>query len=178
MPKVFCIFAAQYIYRIKRNLTIMQTQIKQLYIYLALFCTSTICFIACNTPSQQIVLDNTVLNAANQVLYDTVGAKHDTAMLLMKAIGQQQYRLRAVLNTSDTFNVSQDELLGALLGLKKADDAMMRWMRKFKGIELEEAYYLAQTADSIARYLRLEEDKIEAVHRQMLESIRAAKQIQ
>jgi hypothetical protein len=59
--------------------------------------------------------------------------------------------------------------------LKKADDGMMNWMHEFKSTELNEAEYKAMSEAAILTYLKGEEEKIEQVHIDMLESIKNGK---
>ena len=122
--------------------------------------------------NEQIVLPSKI-----QILYDTVGAKHDTAMLMMKDIGKCQYALRNYLQAANVDTTKKENILTALSNLKKGEEAMMAWMREFKGLELEEEYYKKNSNDSIMHYLKAEEVKIEKVHNLMLKNIESAKEL-
>lgn len=111
------------------------------------------------------------LDSTLAILYDTVGAKHDTAMLLMKDIGQVRSKLRKLMTRFGEEDYERKDILDLLSALKKADDGMMNWMRMFKGVELEEAFYKESDHATIEAYLKEEEAKIEQVHQDMLNSI-------
>jgi hypothetical protein len=139
-----------------------------------------LCFYACTTASNDKEQPSEpLLRADNQSRYDTVGAKHDTAMLLMKEIASCQYRLRNSLELAkkEGSSAQKEVILEGLLALQKAEDAMMGWMRAFKGVDLEEAFYKNQTEKAVLHYLQEEEIKIEQVHRQMKASIELAQRL-
>lgn len=108
-------------------------------------------------------------DAAN--LYQIVGEKHDTAMLLMSNIEGTRSKLRIAMNVSEMDSIQKDSILNLLTALKKADEGMMNWMNAFKSTELNEAEYQAMSETEILTYLKEEEKKIEQVHLDMLESI-------
>ncbi len=104
-------------------------------------------------------------------LYEIVGEKHDTAMLLMKNIEQVKSALRLEMKTLEKEAASKDIILDLLTALKKADDGMMDWMHEFKSTELDEEMYKAMSEEEIMAYLKQEEVKIEQVHLDMINSI-------
>ena len=79
-----------------------------------------------------------------------------------------------IINSEEENEPKKDTILDLLLALNKADDAMMNWMREFKNTDFNEDMYKSMKEEEIMDYLKLEEVKIEKVHRQMLNSIRAA----
>lgn len=105
-------------------------------------------------------------------LYQIVGEKHDTAMLLMSNIEATRSKLRLVMKTVDIDSLRKDSVLTLLTALKKADDGMMNWMHEFKSTELNEEEYKAMSKTDVMTYLKKEEKKIEKVHVDMLESIK------
>ncbi len=111
------------------------------------------------------------LSSKTAELYRIVGEKHDTAMLLMKEIGIGQNRLRIKISNLEEGSLQKDTILDLLLELRKADDAMMNWMREFKNTDLNEDMYKAMKEEEIMDYLKQEELKIENVHQKMLKSI-------
>ena len=127
---------------------------------------------ACNEPSPQIE-EGPSFSLSEQAaeLYQIVGEKHDTAMLLTKNIENVQHSLRSKLETIKSSTPEKDSLLDLLTALKKADDSMMDWMHEFKNTDLNEAEYQAMSEQEILTYLREEEAKIEQVHVDMLSSI-------
>lgn len=117
-----------------------------------------------------------LLEPAASELYRIVGAKHDTAMLLMGAIGGMQSALRLELGKiKEEKSPKKDSVLTLLTALKKADDSMMTWMHEFKNTDLNEDEYKAMTPAQIMDYLKSEETKIEQVHQDMLNSIANSK---
>lgn len=106
-------------------------------------------------------------------LYTIVGAKHDTAMLLMGDIRRTQQALRSVL--SEQKGLAKEKVLDALTALQRADDGMMTWMHEFKSTELNEEEYQALSEAEIKAYLEKEEKKIEQVHVDMTTSIATGK---
>jgi len=121
-------------------------------------------------PKEQEVTEFSLSTEAGN-LYEIVGAKHDTAMLLMKDIGKAQNALRGKLKGIEGSSPEKDSILNLLTALKKADDAMMTWMREFKNVLMDEAHYQAMSEEGIMAYLREEERKIEQVHVDMINSI-------
>jgi len=111
------------------------------------------------------------VNAAD--LYQVVGEKHDTAMLLMSNIEGVRNKLRVEMKVAAIDSLRKDSILTLLTGLKKADDGMMNWMHEFKSTELDEAEYQAMSEADILAYLKEEEQKIEKVHVDMVESIKS-----
>ena len=102
-------------------------------------------------------------------LYSLVGAKHDSAMLLMNDIYKSQRKWRKVLNDS---SVQETELILDCLGaLNRADEAMMDWMRNFKSMELETSFYQNSPDSVVFDYLKKEEKAIERIHIEMIESL-------
>lgn len=130
-----------------------------------------------NAPKTvEVVEDETFeLSPEAAILYDTVGAKHDTAMLLMGAIGKTQSKLRLQLKSMEEGDEKRAQVLDLLTALKKADDGMMNWMREFKSTELNDDEYKTMSNEEIMAYLKEEEKKIEQVHVDMLNSIAAGK---
>lgn len=108
-------------------------------------------------------------------LYQIVGEKHDTAMLLMTNIGKMQSLLRIQLEATETLEAEKDSILNLLTALKKADDGMMNWMREFKSTELNDEEYKAMSEEQIMNYLKDEEAKIEKIHLEMINSIKSVK---
>ena len=141
---------------------------------LSLLCFSILFFNCNSNNNEKEQNDSFYLSPAAEHLYSVVGEKHDTAMLLMKDIGNAQYKLRNSLNET-VDSLQKKKILDLLLALKKADDAMMNWMREFKNKDLDEDMYKSMTEAEIVNYLSKEEVKIEAVHQQMLKSIADAK---
>ena len=133
-------------------------------------------FAACTSPQEQPVEETTVLSAALNTHYLEVMEQHDTAMLLMKDIAKVRHQLREHMKTvevSDTVN--KTVLLGLLKDLQKADDGMMTWMRYFKSTSLDEAWYKKEEETTLSAYLAAEEKKIQQVHVDMINSIKAGK---
>ncbi|BDS11886.1 hypothetical protein [Aureispira anguillae] len=114
------------------------------------------------------------LSSQAEDLYQIVGEKHDTAMLLMKNIEQAKSALRLKMEGLET-GAEKDAILDLLMALKKADDGMMNWMREFKSTELNDEEYKAMSEQEIMAYLKKEEQKIEQVHIDMLTSIENGK---
>lgn len=144
---------------------------KELWMGLLLSCL----MIACEDSTSKSETNNPIeeefmlsTQAAN--LYQIVGEKHDTAMLLMKNIEQVKSALRLKLKSTQG-EVSKDTILDLLTALKKADDGMMDWMHEFKSTELDEETYKAMSEQEIMAYLKEEEIKIEKVHLDMINSI-------
>ena len=108
-------------------------------------------------------------------LYQVVGEKHDTAMLLMANIEGVRNKLRLELKEMPIDSLRKDSILTLLTALKKADDGMMNWMHEFKNTELNEEEYKAMSEAAILAYLKEEEQKIEKVHVDMVESIKGGK---
>lgn len=105
-------------------------------------------------------------------LYQIVGEKHDTAMLLMSDIEAARSKLRLAMKTANIDSLRKDSILTLLTALKKADEGMMTWMHEFKSTELNEDEYKTMSEADIMAYLKDEEQKIEKVHVDMLESIK------
>lgn len=102
-------------------------------------------------------------------LYSLVGAKHDSAMLLMNAIYKSQRKWRKILNDS---SIQEKEFILDRLGaLNRADEAMMDWMRNFKSMELETSFYQNSLESDVLDYLKNEEKAIEQIHLEMIESL-------
>ena len=140
--------------------------------YLLLLTSILFFFFNCNSNNNEKEQNDTFsLPPVAANLYQIVGEQHDTAMLLMKDIGNARNNLRKSLKSETTDSVQKDIILDLLLALKKADDAMMNWMREFKNTALDEDLYNAMSEEEIITYLRNEESKIKAVHQQMLKSI-------
>lgn len=141
--------------------------------YLLLLITS-LCVMSCaNNQLNENPKDETwelPLEAAN--LYQIVGEKHDTAMLLMSNIEGTRSKLRIQMKMEGVDSLRKDSILTFLTELKKADDGMMNWMHEFKNTELNEAEYKKMSESAILAYLKEEEAKIEQVHLDMLESIK------
>jgi hypothetical protein len=105
--------------------------------------------------------------------YTVVVAKHDTAMLLMGDIERTQRALRTLLPQQE--GAAKTSVLDALTYLQKADDGMMTWMHEFRSTELHEEEYKTLSEAEIEAYLQEEEQKIEQVHADMLNSIAQGK---
>jgi hypothetical protein len=121
-------------------------------------------------PEEQEVTGFSLSTAAAD-LYQVVGDKHDTAMLLMKGIGKAQNTLRGKLKKIEGSSPAKDSILNLLTALKKGDDGMMDWMREFKNVLMDDEHYKAKSEDEIMAYLREEDRKIEQVHIDMINSI-------
>lgn len=144
--------------------------------YLFFLSCFSILFFNCNSENNAKEQDGTFsLTPVAAHLYSVVGEKHDTAMLLMKDIGNARHKLRNSINNVQVDSLQKLKILDLLLGLKKAEDAMMNWMREFKNTDLDEDMYKSMSETEIIAYLSKEEEKIEAVHQQMLQSIAEAK---
>lgn len=141
--------------------------------YLLLLITSLL-LISCTDyePKKKVEEDTWKLSTDAAELYQIVGEKHDTAMLLMGNIEGTRSKLRVEMKTLDIDSLQKDSILNLLTALKKADDGMMNWMHEFKNTELNEAEYKAMSETEILKYLKEEERKIEEVHLDMLESIK------
>jgi hypothetical protein len=143
--------------------------------YLLILTSFSILFFNCNSSNNEKEQNNAFsLSPVAEHLYSVVGEKHDTAMLLMKDIGNARHTLRNSLN-EQVDSLQKLKILDLLLALKKADDAMMNWMREFKNTDLDEDMYKSMSEAEIVNYLSNEEVKIEAVQQQMLKSIAQAK---
>lgn len=126
-------------------------------------------------PSKKIEKETWKLNEDAATLYQVVGEKHDTAMLLMTDIEATRSQLRLRMKTAEIDSLKKDTILNLLTALKKADDGMMNWMHEFKSTELNEEEYKKMSEADIMTYLKDEEQKIEQVHIDMLESIKNGK---
>ncbi|WMX17314.1 MULTISPECIES: hypothetical protein [unclassified Aureispira] len=126
-------------------------------------------------PSKKIEKETWKLNEDAATLYQVVGEKHDTAMLLMTDIEATRSQLRLRMKTAEIDSLKKDTILNLLTALKKADDGMMNWMHEFKSTELNEEEYKKMSETDIMTYLKDEEQKIEQVHIDMLESIKDGK---
>ncbi len=124
-------------------------------------------------PASSTVEEAYQLPETLAVLYTTVGAKHDTAMLLMSDIERAKHALRGRLPTLK--EGEKEPLLTALTALNKAGEGMMTWMREFKGLDLYEEDYRVMSVAEIEAYLQAEEAKIEQVHVAMSNSIANAR---
>lgn len=142
-----------------------------------LFLITSLLLISCtdNKSKAKIQKETWELSTDAADLYQIVGAKHDTAMLLMSNIEGVRSKLRVAMKVSDIDSVRKDSILTLLTALKKADDGMMNWMHQFKSTELNEKEYKRMTEAVVMRYLKEEEEKIEQVHLDMLESIKNGK---
>jgi len=128
-----------------------------------------------NTTTEQTE-ESFQLSQEAAILYDTVGAKHDTAMLLMNDIKRVQSQLRKTIDGS-RLKAVEERCLEKLTLLRNADKAMMDWMANFKSVEMEEETYMAMSEEAIMDYLKEEEHKIEVIHQQMLTAIQEGEQL-
>lgn len=136
--------------------------------------TSLVLISCVNNESKKKVKEETwELSADAANLYQIVGEKHDTAMLLMSNIEGVRNKLRAEMKVEGIDKLQKDAILDLLTALKKADDGMMNWMHQFKSTELDEAEYKEMSEAAILAYLKEEEAKIEQVHIDMVESIKS-----
>lgn len=142
--------------------------------YLLLMITSLV-LISCvnNESKKKIKAETWELSADAANLYQVVGEKHDTAMLLMSNIEGVRNKLRLEMKVEGIDKLQKDSILDLLTALKKADDGMMNWMHQFKSTELDEAEYKEMSEAAILAYLKEEEAKIEQVHIDMVESIKS-----
>ncbi|MFT5646383.1 MAG: hypothetical protein ACI976_001064 [Aureispira sp.] len=141
--------------------------------YLLLMTTSLFLISCVNNGSKKKVEEETwKLSADAANLYQVVGEKHDTAMLLMSNIEGARNKLRVEMKVEGIDKLQKDSILDLLMALKKADDGMMNWMHQFKNTELNEAEYKRMSEAAILAYLKEEEAKIEQVHIDMVESIK------
>jgi hypothetical protein len=142
-----------------------------------LFLITSLFLISCTNSGSKNKLEQEIwelpADAAN--LYQIVGEKHDTAMLLMSKIEGARSKLRVAMKVEGVDSLQKDSILNLLTTLKKADDGMMNWMHEFKSTELNEKDYKAMSEADIIAYLKEEEEKIEQVHVDMLESIKNGK---
>ncbi len=153
---------------------------KQTILFFSVF---TILF-ACNSNSTDNnnanttieVQDSFSLSAEAEVLYQLVSDKHDTAMLLMSDIARVQDLMRKIIEESNLKSV-EERCLEKMTLLRNADKAMMVWMNEFKGLEMYEEDYKNMSEEEIMNYLQSEEDKIESVHEQMLQSIKEGEEL-
>jgi len=144
--------------------------------YLLLLVTSLVLISCVNNESKKKVEKETwKLSADAADLYQVVGDKHDVAMLLMSKIEGTRNKLRVEMKVVAIDSLRKDSILDLLTTLKKSDDGMMNWMHEFKSTELNEAEYKAMSETAILTYLKEEEEKIEQVHIDMLESIKNGK---
>jgi PBP1b-binding outer membrane lipoprotein LpoB len=133
-------------------------------------------FVACTSPKEEAVEETTVLSAALNTYYLEVMEQHDTAMLLMKDIAIVRHQLREYMKSVEaTDTISKTILIDLLKDLQKADDGMMTWMRYFKSTSLDEAWYKKEKETTLRTYLAVEEKKIQQVHVDMINSIKAGK---
>jgi hypothetical protein len=141
--------------------------------YLLLLITS-LCLISCanNQLKEKPKNETWELPSDAGDLYQIVGEKHDTAMLLMSNIEGTRNKLRVQMKVEGIDSLRKDSILTLLTELKKADDGMMNWMHEFKSTELNEEEYKQMLEATILTYLKKEEAKIEQVHLDMLESIK------
>lgn len=138
----------------------------------------SLCFVgfACQTSTTPAATAPTsILSPSNDSLYQLVGKKHDEVMPKTGNIEALQRDLQAQLGTAA--GTRKDSLLTVLGHLQQAHDGMMNWMRQFKGIDLDEAFYKERDEAQIKTYLQEEERKIEEVARQMLSSIAEGEQL-
>jgi hypothetical protein len=144
--------------------------------YLISLLLLTLLFTACTGSQKKPVEESTVLSAALNTYYLEVVAQHDTAMLLMKDIALVRHQLRECMKTVEVADtVTSTLVLGLLKDLQKADDGMMTWMRYFKSTSLDEEWYKKEEETILRTYLAAEEKKIQQVHIDMLNSIKAGK---
>jgi hypothetical protein len=144
--------------------------------YLLLLITSLL-LLSCanNEPGKKGEKETWKLSADAADLYQIVGEKHDTAMLLMSNIEGVRSKLRVAMKVSDIDSLQKDSILMLLTTLKKADDGMMNWMNEFKNTEMNEDEYKTMSETEILTYLKGEEQKIEQVHVDMVESVKEGK---
>ncbi len=128
-------------------------------------------FFSCTNSQKTIEIEAFELSEKAANLYQIVGEKHDTAMLLMKDIAKVQSRLRRLIEKNARSKAIEEQCLEKLTPLAKADKAMMDWMSQFKSTVLHEDFYKNATEEEILDYLKEEEIKIEQVHQTMLKSI-------
>jgi len=139
---------------------------------LPLLITSLLLISCVDSESNKKIEKEWKLSVDATTLYQIVGEKHDTAMLLMSDIERAKNKLRLEMKAVDIDRLRKDSILNLLTKLKKADDGMMNWMHEFKNTVLNEAEYKAMSEAEILSYLKEEEQKIETVHIDMEESIK------
>ena len=107
-----------------------------------------------------------------QKLQEEVISIHDEAMPLMDQImrqkGRLQYKIDSLNATGEPHDKEIEALREGIITLRRADSAMMTWMRQFKAVRD------TVTHEERIEYLEEEKEKIGKVHHMMLEAIEEA----
>jgi hypothetical protein len=132
-----------------------------------------LCFFSCSNNQNK---NNESSSGDKEIdsLYNVVMAKHDEVMPKITNIKNYQMILRADLENADNpkdIKEKKEVILKLVNKLQKGDDAMFDWMNNFKNKHLNAEFYTKTKKDQIIKYLKEEEDKIDAVAMLMLEGI-------